>query len=275
MRRTALCASLAVAGAFGRVDGMALAAELLQQKAALRKSIRSAFAESSEVAIGELSAVVCHKVLELEAVRRARGVCAYLSMPKELQTRELLEGLFSERYDAATLEEAQADEKERLVCVPKVTGRERFDMLMVPITGELIGRGCRPSKAARFAGGFEEIRSFPRNRWNIPEPVVEPDVDREQLLGRLAPLLDVVVVPGVAFDRKCRRLGHGKGYYDTFLQSLTDARAALELPPPLKIGVGLDFQLVEEIPTEEHDQVLDAVVTPEESFTSGEFELAR
>lgn len=63
--------------------------------------------------------------------------------------------------------------------------------------------------------------------------------------------IDMVVVPAVAYDRKGRRLGRGKGFYDRFLKS-TKAT---------KVGVGYDFQLVEEVPHESHDVPMDIVVT--------------
>lgn len=63
--------------------------------------------------------------------------------------------------------------------------------------------------------------------------------------------IEVIIVPGVAFDRKGRRLGRGKGFYDRLLQT---AKAT-------KIGVGYDFQLVDELPSEAHDVPMDMVIT--------------
>lgn len=63
--------------------------------------------------------------------------------------------------------------------------------------------------------------------------------------------IEVVVVPGVAFDRKGRRLGRGKGFYDRLLES----------SKVTKIGVGYDFQLIEELPAEAHDVPMDMVIT--------------
>lgn len=63
--------------------------------------------------------------------------------------------------------------------------------------------------------------------------------------------IELVVVPAVAFDRKGKRLGRGKGFYDRFLQT-TKAT---------KVGVGYEFQLVEEVPTEPHDIGMDMVIT--------------
>lgn len=63
--------------------------------------------------------------------------------------------------------------------------------------------------------------------------------------------IELVVVPAVAYDRKGRRLGRGKGFYDRFLAS-TKAT---------KIGIGYEFQLVDELPSESHDIPMDMIVT--------------
>lgn len=57
----------------------------------------------------------------------------------------------------------------------------------------------------------EEIKSFPLTKWKIPEPAEELVLSRED--GVYAGDIDVVVVPAMAFDTGCNRLGHGKGYY--------------------------------------------------------------
>ena len=64
--------------------------------------------------------------------------------------------------------------------------------------------------------------------------------------------IDVMIVPGVAFDRTGGRLGRGKGYYDRYI-SREGFRAEC-------IGVCYDFQLFDKIPTEQHDRVMDIVV---------------
>ncbi len=64
--------------------------------------------------------------------------------------------------------------------------------------------------------------------------------------------LDLVFVPGVAFDRKNHRLGRGKGYYDRFLSQLNHH--------VMKVGLAYDFQLVGELPVEEHDLQMDLVI---------------
>ena len=63
---------------------------------------------------------------------------------------------------------------------------------------------------------------------------------------------DLIVVPGVAFDRQGNRIGRGKGYYDRFLCQHLDVK---------RIGICFDFQLVDEVPTEPLDIRMDEVLT--------------
>ena len=53
--------------------------------------------------------------------------------------------------------------------------------------------------------------------------------------------IDVVVTPGVAFDNSGNRIGHGAGYYDDFLKTLS--------PPTFTIGLAFDFQILKRIPS--------------------------
>ncbi len=65
--------------------------------------------------------------------------------------------------------------------------------------------------------------------------------------------LDLILVPGLAFDREGRRIGRGKGFYDRLLAKAPQAR---------KWGVAFDLQIVDEIPIETHDVNLDRIATP-------------
>jgi len=64
--------------------------------------------------------------------------------------------------------------------------------------------------------------------------------------------LDLVLVPGVAFDLQGRRLGRGKGFYDQMLASVRGTTC----------GVAFDEQIVESIPVESHDVHLNCILTP-------------
>lgn len=72
--------------------------------------------------------------------------------------------------------------------------------------------------------------------------------------------LDIVLVPGVAFSRDGKRLGMGKGYYDRFL---TRTRA-------LRVGICATYNLLDDVPTDEHDALMDYLVTPNGVINCGE-----
>lgn len=63
--------------------------------------------------------------------------------------------------------------------------------------------------------------------------------------------IDLVIVPGVAFDRIGNRLGRGKGYYDRLLP---------RIPSAYKIGICFPYQMVEEVPAEPFDVRMDEVI---------------
>jgi 5-formyltetrahydrofolate cyclo-ligase len=72
--------------------------------------------------------------------------------------------------------------------------------------------------------------------------------------------LDLIVVPGVAFDREGHRLGYGKGFYDRALRHAAGA---------VLVGLCFDFQLVDALPAEAHDVRMDMVVTDERMLLAG------
>lgn len=91
------------------------------------------------------------------------------------------------------------------------------------------------------------------NRYGIGEPTTEP-VDESRI--------DVVLVPGVGFDRTGARIGHGVGYYDRFF-----ARLAAAEQHPLRLALAHDLQLVTLPEPEEWDVPMHIIVTPTEVIT--------
>ena len=84
--------------------------------------------------------------------------------------------------------------------------------------------------------------------------IAEPTADAATAI--LPSSLDLLLVPGVAFDRKGSRMGRGKGYYDRFLPA-TQARL---------IGVTFSYRLLEELPTDPWDRPMDGVITESETL---------
>lgn len=114
------------------------------------------------------------------------------------------------------------------------------------------------------------VRTLPRIRWAVPrivdEHLVAHEYDPRRLVrhryGMLEPdpslpvvgpdAIDVVLVPGVAFDTKGGRLGFGGGFYDRFLVTT----------PAVRVGATYDSCLVDALPCQAHDQRVDWVLTP-------------
>jgi 5-formyltetrahydrofolate cyclo-ligase len=72
-------------------------------------------------------------------------------------------------------------------------------------------------------------------------------------------VLDLVLVPGVAFDVGGNRLGYGKGFYDRILGGTGR--------PALSIGLCFEMQVVKRLPVEDHDACLDILITEERNYS--------
>ena len=150
---------------------------------------------------------------------------------------------------------------ERLTGQPHWPGA-RAVLLFAPLDGEpdlwsLLERALRAGKQValprfvRASGLYEAAQIHDANADVIAGQfgVREPRGDCPALpLNRL----DLVLVPGVAFDRQCHRLGRGKGFYDRLLAAV----------PGWKCGVAFDEQLVSALPCEPHDVPLNCILTP-------------
>ena len=89
-------------------------------------------------------------------------------------------------------------------------------------------------------------------RYGIPEP-------KSQFVRPVDPKeIDLVIVPGVAFDRRGYRIGYGGGFYDRFLKELG--------PGTRSIGLAFEFQLCAEIPNSENDVPVDFIISEERIY---------
>ncbi len=91
----------------------------------------------------------------------------------------------------------------------------------------------------------ESEHNMQANRFGICEPCSDK---------RVEPTL--LIVPLIAADTHCHRLGHGHGYYDRYI-----AQARLYSRPLITIGLCYNFQLYHNLPIEPHDQPLDYIIT--------------
>ncbi|KAF2636790.1 hypothetical protein P280DRAFT_472688, partial [Massarina eburnea CBS 473.64] len=118
---------------------------------------------------------------------------------------------------------------------------------------------------------LRDFESFEPDKWNIPTPSRASLESRANCFGGVGLTngedgeakdeagLDLIVMPGMAFDASFGRLGHGKGFYDYFLR-----RSQLGPRMPQKVGLGLTEQLLppsESVPMDTSDFRLHALVT--------------
>ncbi len=91
----------------------------------------------------------------------------------------------------------------------------------------------------------KDVKDLKKATYGIYEPQESLDVAQVENL-------DLIIVPGIAFDFLNNRLGRGLGYYDRFLKKAGRT---------FKLGLGFGFQIVEKLPVNENDVSLDKVIT--------------
>ncbi|XP_076271627.1 5-formyltetrahydrofolate cyclo-ligase-like isoform X1 [Rhynchophorus ferrugineus] len=99
---------------------------------------------------------------------------------------------------------------------------------------------------------MRDWETLPSAKWNIKQPrLTETREDAFENGG-----LDLVICPGVAFTKYGHRLGHGSGYYDKFFAKLR----LIQSPPPPTVALAFREQVVDKIPCEETDILIDNVL---------------
>jgi len=96
---------------------------------------------------------------------------------------------------------------------------------------------CRKDKETMQPTILEDQAQLRKGPYGVLEPVAKAQVKPEDL--------DLIIVPGLAFDKKGKRLGRGKGCYDRFLCSLSEDTPS--------IGLAFDFQILPLVPTTSYD----------------------
>jgi len=187
-----------------------------------------------------------------------------------MQTKEEIRKMVAERKQAiGDTREASRQVVARLMTLPEIKycsiimtyvdfGKE---VRTVPLISELFNRGKR--LVVPYIDR-DEIQIFRLNNLNELAPgafgILEPKIELRRLSERRIKTneLQLILVPGVAFDPQCGRLGRGKGYYDRFLKK-TPKNAH-------KIGLAFDWQIIDAIPMSDDDRFVDIVVTESNLF---------
>ena len=94
---------------------------------------------------------------------------------------------------------------------------------------------------------MDDLSQVEKGYAGIPEPVSDEPVANDTTA--------LVLMPGLAFDSSGHRIGYGGGFYDRFFASE---------PEHFVLALCFDFQIVDSLPVEPHDRLIDAVLTEEE-----------
>jgi len=162
----------------------------------------------------DLSRAICGRFMALPAYQAAKTVMWYVDAGSEVRTRH-------------TLPEALTHGK-RVVVPWCVVETNTLELFLLEDMSELV------EGAYKILEPKDDLR-------RLPAKVVQPEE------------LDLVMVPGTAFDPRGGRMGQGKGYYDRLL-----ARARPDAP---LVALAFDCQLFDEIPVAGHDVFMDEVLT--------------
>ena len=188
---------------------------LLERKARLRRQAYDA--RTAQEGQDELSRVIVDRFRALPEYAAAGTVMWYLDVRSEVRTRHQVGA-------------ALAAGKRIVVpyCTLDEQGANKLGLWHLAGMDELVV-------------GKWRILEPPRERWGEPGKEAAPDE------------LDLVMVPGVGFDRNGARMGNGQGYYDRLLQQVR--------PDAPLIGLAYECQVFPELPVGPHDISMDKVVT--------------
>lgn len=196
---------------------------LKEAKNQLRKQIKRTLKGISRESLIIQSHDIHQKLLQLDRFQQCKKIAIFMNMPdSEVKTMDIIKSCYQHGKDVYLPR-----------CNPfEVEGRKKnfLSMLQVPT--------------------FNDVLNLqPQGKYQLLEPILGIDAIEQ---GDL----DVIIMPGVAFTKTKKRIGHGAGFYDEFLNYYFKKFQR----KPYLIGIALQEQLVDDIPTEEHDFPLDKLI---------------
>lgn len=195
--------------------------EFDQEKEALRRKMKKLRDEIPEESRNEQNKTITNIILNTALYESAAFILSYVSFGSEVDTTELIR-------------HAIRDGKK--VYVPKILGSGVMDFFQCEDLAQL----CPGAMG-----------------------ILEPEADPCALFPYTTHIsLDsaencMILVPGLAFDKKLGRLGFGGGFYDRYLSGFRKKMA---------IGMAFNEQIVDEVPMGQEDVCVDLVVTPERAY---------
>lgn len=188
--------------------------DIVEQKKSIRKLIKEKKSQLTSEYILASSKKITNILINLDAFKNARTVMCYLSFGNEVDTKEIIDKCL---------------ESDKTILVPVI--KRNAD-------------GTSYMEASKLQNPNEDL--YPGIMG-----ILEPKGTSIRIMDPT--LIDLIIVPGLAFDESGNRLGYGAGYYDYFLERLrVDCK---------KIALTFSYQMIDKIPTQKHDKQIRAIIT--------------
>ena len=202
----------------------------MTEKEKIRKEIKEKLNATSEDYRKEASAKIALNALNIPEMKEQKRT-GFLGLKKTEKTVLAYCSVGNEPSTLALIDSLLKSGKR--VCLPLCTDLDE----------EGHRTGAFDAMEARVITSFDDLTA---GAYGIPEPKADTElVPAEEV--------DIVILPCVGCDRQCRRIGHGAGYYDKYLTTVRKDCFTMALC--------FEEALADELPAEEHDVPVDAVVT--------------
>lgn len=205
-------------------------ASLVRAKELLRKKAKEALQRLTKEEMTAESKVIEEHLRRTRLLDDAKVVCIYVDCPRlrEVETSLLLDDAISQ-------------DAKKAIYAPRVLDSDS-NMHFLRIHS------------------LDDLESVPPFGIREPRPTTSDGRPREDVAD-VDSTVDLVVMPGLAFDMQGRRLGRGGGYYDKFLSGCWSKAEKKGCDPPLLAALAFEVQMFQEVPVEPHDKTVDIVVT--------------
>lgn len=189
-------------------------ATLKDTKRSIRGKVMQARSAIKQNVIEYKSLLIINRLLELELFNKSRLIMCYMDFRNEVRTSPLIEKCFA---------------MGKKVALPRV------------VKTDACSREIRVYEISNNGSDIE------KGSYGILEPKQRVDAEVDPLD------IDLVIVPGVAFDIHKNRVGYGAGYYDRFLKKVR--------PDCRKLAIAFEMQIIHKIPADDTDIPVDSIIT--------------
>ncbi|XP_072324891.1 5-formyltetrahydrofolate cyclo-ligase [Scyliorhinus torazame] len=193
-------------------------AALRSAKKALRLEMKRRVAALSDAEKRRQTEVVSRRLIAHPKYQNCQRIAVFLSMADEIQTEYIIKDVFQRGKECF---------------IPRYKSRSNH-MDMVKLCSA------------------EAIQQLPLTSWNIRQPAADGSQEEALTTGGL----DLILMPGLGFDKHGNRLGRGKGYYDTYLERCLQHSKG----KPYTIALAFKEQICDEVPVTETDEKINEVL---------------